>query len=395
MMINNPSGLKTVGVIGAGPAGLATAIALKKSGFDVQIYEQARAFRSIGAGLTLSPNGLRSLAAIDPDVVCQLKQQGAQLKLFKIKTAKRGWPILTQRIKGDDYDQPFIVIRWFCLQETLRAKLPPETLHLNHRLINVEQHHQSVTLRFENGVAASVDLLIGADGLRSAVRKQAFGIAAPPYGGWMTWRGVLQYQHRLLPAHQATVFAQKGKIFLLSDNGNGYISWSLEMVSENQHQSKTAEDVKKRVRQELENWHPVVQEVIDRTNAAIIVERPVYNPLMLAQWSQGRATLIGDAAHFMGPSLGQGTNTTFEDAWVLSNCLSKYENLSQALENYEQIRLERATIVQYRTLFAAAQMSNLFLSPKRFQTPFGPLPKQAQMGNKSFSEWLYGYCLPA
>ena len=114
--------LKKVGVIGAGPAGLATAIALRKQGIEVQIYDRARAFRPIGAGLTLSPNGLRSLEAIDPDVVKQLKLQGSQIKRFKIRTS-RGWPIITQRLTGDEYDQPFMAIRWFCLQEILKSKL--------------------------------------------------------------------------------------------------------------------------------------------------------------------------------------------------------------------------------------------------------------------------------
>ena len=127
--------LKKVGIIGAGPAGLATAIALKKQGIKVHIYEQARAFQPIGAGLTLSPNGLRSLAAIDPDVVQQLKLQGSQIKGFKVRTSKRGWFIITQRMTGDEYDYPFLAVRWFCLQEILRSQLPPDNLHLNHRFM--------------------------------------------------------------------------------------------------------------------------------------------------------------------------------------------------------------------------------------------------------------------
>ena len=390
---NSQTCLKKIGIIGAGPAGLAIAIALRKQGLEVHVYDRARAFRPIGAGLTLSPNGLRSLEAIDPSVVQQLKLQGSQIKRFKIRTS-RGWPIITQRMTGDEYDQPFMAIRWFCLQEILRSKLPPDSLHLNHRLISFEQNHQNVALFFEKSATTTVDLLIGADGIHSAVRKQLFDVEIPAFGGWMTWRGVLKYQHRLLPSHQATVFAKRGKIFLLLDNGDGYISWSLEMVSDSSYRSKNVKEVKERVTQELSKWHPVVREIIDLTDAEIIVERPVCNPLILPQWSNDRVTLLGDAAHAMGPALGQGANTTFEDAWVLSACLSKHGNLDKALECYEKSRIERTTIVQYRTLFSAAQMLNPFLRPKRFKTSLGSVPEGAKLGFKAFSDWLYRYNLP-
>ena len=388
--MNSPNFVKKVAIIGAGPAGLAAAIALKKQGFEVNVYEKARTFRPIGAGLTLSPNGLRSLEAIEPDVVKQLKLQGSQIKRFKIRTSG-GFPIITQRMTGNEYNQPFLAIRWFSLQEILRSKLPADNLHLNHRLIDCEQNDQSVTLFFENNKNITVDLLIGADGIHSAVRKQMFNVEAPAYGGWMTWRGLIKYKHRLLPPHQATGYGKKGKIFLLLDNGDGYISWSLEMVSNTIHQSKNAKEVKERVVQELAKWHRVVREVIELTNADTIVERPVCYPLMLSQWSNNRVTLLGDAAHAMGPALGQGTNTTFEDAWVLSECLSKHSNFTEALEAYEKIRIERITIVQYRTLFSAAQMVNPFLRPKRFKTSLGTVPEQAKISQKAFSDWLYRY----
>lgn len=382
---------KKVGIIGAGPAGLATAIALRKQGINVYVYEKAKAFRPIGAGLNLSPNGLKSLKAIDPDIFEQLQTQASQIKKFKLRTSKIGFPLITQNITGNDYDCPFMAVRWFKLQEILRSKLPEDCLHLNHHLTDFTQDSNGVQLFFANGKTETVDLLIGADGVRSAVRQKLFGIASPSYGGWMTWRGILKYQHRLLPPHQATVFGTKGKIILLLDNGNGYLSWSLEMRSETCDRSKNSQETKARVIQELAKWHPVVREIIDHTDTDLIVERPIGLPLVLPHWTNNRVTLVGAAAHYMGPALGQGTNSSFEDVWVLSNCLSQCNDPIKALDNYEKIRIERATVIQYRTIFSAAQMLNPFLQAKKFKPSLGEMPELAKLGMKEFSHWLYSY----
>ena len=96
----------------------------------------------------------------------------------------------------------------------------------------------------------------------------------------------------------------------------------------------------------------------------------------------------------MEPALGQGTNSTFEDVWVLSDSLSRYGNAIEALKEYEKNCLERVTIVQYRTLFAAAQMLALFLKPQKFETSLGSMLKTAKLGTKEFSRWLYEYSSP-
>ncbi len=134
---NKPQPLvEKIAVIGAGLGGLAVAIALRKQGYDVQVYEKAKDFRPVGGGFGLLPNGLNFLDAIDPRIVETIKNSGCEVKSSVLKNTQDETIRTTPRsIFRDKYGQPLITVWWWRLQQILASKLPSETIHLNHRCI--------------------------------------------------------------------------------------------------------------------------------------------------------------------------------------------------------------------------------------------------------------------
>jgi salicylate hydroxylase len=379
--------IKKVAIIGAGLGGLAVAIALHRKGIDAQVYEKARFLRAVGAGLSIVPNGLNSLEAIAPGIVESLKQAGSQTRMLTLK--KSTGEIIGQQAVNlmEKYGQPMLQIRWSCLQEILAAALPTENIHLNYRCIGFEQNDKGVEVYFDGSKKVEAELLIGADGLNSAVRQTMIGDGEPDYAGRISWRAVLQYSHEMLHPHEVmSMTAPDGKIFGFFDLGGGYIMWSAAALSPDKLMNQSADDVKSCVQEKFTDWAEPVQAIIEATNAEDIVERPICDRPPLSEWSRGRVTLLGDAAHPMVPLLGQGANTAFEDAWELSQCLCHTPSLTAALASYEQSRKPRTQIIQIRNAVQAKRAykddSEIYLRG---------MMEKALVGDREFEQWLYSY----
>lgn len=378
-----------VAIIGAGLGGLSVAQALLKQGINAQIYEKARFLRPVGAGLSLVPNGLHSLEAITPGITLSLTAQGSethQLKLHKSNGELIGQKSVTLLEK---YGQPMLQIRWSRLQEILASQLPPDIIHLDHRCIGFEQNDQKVTVWFESGKTVEADLLIGADGLNSVVRQTLIGDGEPSYAGRMSWRAVLKYSHeKLLPHQVMSMTASDGKIFGFFDLGSGYVFWSAASLWPEGSIAQSPADVKSRIQENFTGWAEPVPEILAATPSQDIIERPICDRPPLKNWSQGRVTLLGDAAHPMVPLLGQGANTAFEDAWELAQYLRHFPDITAALANYENSRQPRTQIIQIRNAVKAKRAyeadSENYLSEIMHQT---------QVSDAEFEQWLYNYSI--
>ena len=226
--------MKTVSItiIGGGLGGLATAAALLRRGFSVRVFERAQALKPIGAGLTLSPNGLNSLHAIEPKVVDALKRAGSEVHSLTMKRST-GETIISKPVSlTEQFGQPMLNIQWSRLQSALAAALPPDVIHLNHRCVTIEQYKNGVKAVFENGKSVESDLLIGADGINSIVRQTLIGDGPPAYAGRMSWRAVIRFPHKDLTPNASTGFTSPdGKNFMLFDMGEGYTCWSAGALS--------------------------------------------------------------------------------------------------------------------------------------------------------------------
>ncbi|PHJ62857.1 FAD-binding monooxygenase [Nostoc linckia z18] len=377
--------VEKVAIVGAGPGGLAAAIALQSQGIDVQVYEKAQEFRPAGTGLGLAPNGLNSLDAIAPGIVATLKSSGCQVNHTILKNIQ-GETIRTNQTKYlEQYGQPLLTVWWYRLQQALASRLPSDIIHLNHRCIGFDQQENGVKIHFDGQESVDADLLIGADGVNSVVRETLFAEGKPNYIGSMCWRAVIKYHHELFNDYEL-VFVKGNKQFMYILNvGGGYTSWISRKFYPDYFFSHHAHEVKSRILQELADWDESFRAVVEATPAEQIWEGPICDRPPLTHWSQGRVTLLGDAAHPMAPAMGQGANTTFEDAYELAQCFSHSATLEAALANYEQSRIDRTKIIQARSALGEMRYyDDTFTSSNH-------TPQRQMTLNDDFHKWIYSY----
>jgi salicylate hydroxylase len=356
-----------IAIIGGGIGGLTTAAALKDSGHDICVYEQADQFREIGAGVTLHPNATRLLDKLGlGNALRKIGSPTAGVNLMSVD----GEPIETGAPRGDvplsDAGQGYNVHRAEFLDILVNA-LPKSGFRLGHRFADLSESDDGMTLTFEHGARVSADLVIGADGIRSVVR-QRLGFDAPATSeGVMAYRGMVQVD-RLPWAKDAQglyLWMGAGRSFLCYPVSAGTIINMVAFVPTDRDsaESWSALGDLAALAAEYKGWDERVGQTIaalDETYVWGIYDRPP-----LPRWTRGHATLIGDAAHPMVPHLGQGAGQAIEDAYTLGVLLkgaSRY-TLAERLASYERLRRDRTARVQavarqagqfYRTEFADA-----------------------------------------
>ncbi|MGF2037261.1 MAG: FAD-dependent oxidoreductase [Nostoc sp. CmiVER01] len=377
--------VEKVAIVGAGLGGLASAIALKSQGIDVQVYEKAQEFRPVGTGLGLAPNGLSCLDAIAPGIVETLKTSGCEVHHTVLKNIW-GETIRTNATTYlEQYGQPLLTIWWYRLQQVLASKLPSDIIHLNHRCIGFEQNENGVEIHLDGEKSVYADLLIGADGVNSVIRETLFGEGKPNYIGSMCWRAVIKYHHELFNDYELVFVKGNQQFMYLLNVGGGYTSWISRKFSPDYSLSHSADEVKSRILHELADWDESFRAVVKATPAEQIWEGPICDRPPLNQWSQNRVTLLGDAAHPMAPAMGQGANTTFEDAYELRECFADSTNFQEALTTYEQRRIGRTKIIQARSALGEMRYYDI-----NTEVSNGQQEQQISLNN-DFHKWLYDY----
>lgn len=339
-------------IAGAGIGGLTAAAALLEKGFQVTVLEQAKALGEIGAGVQLSPNATRvlyrlgagkrleSLACAPLGKRVRLWNTGQSWSLFDLGAASR-----------DIYGFPYWTVHRADLHEALVASvraLSPDAIQLGKKLETVEQSDGRVTVHTACGERHDADLLIGADGVHSRVRRAIFGPDDPVYSGVMAWRGVIQADK--LPEHLRTPYGfnwvgpgshvihypLRDQALINFVGAVERTGWEVESWSEQGTREECLADFK--------GWHEDVQTLISAIDIpykwALMVREP------MERWSSGHVTLLGDACHPTLPFLAQGAGMAIEDGYVLARCLAAYgDDVPRAFARYEALRHERTSRV--------------------------------------------------
>jgi salicylate hydroxylase len=346
--------MATILIIGAGIGGLTAALALQRQGDTVRVFERAPVLGEVGAGLTVGPNMMHGLdwLGVAPAVLetACIPAHGGVLDLatgeLLVANARGPTPALR-------YGQPYLQIHRADLHSVLADAVhrrDPSALVLDHTLSGLEQDEQGVRAHFSNGNTATGDFLVGADGSRSAVREILFPGHAPRFTGYVAWRGLVPMER--LPALKLTpdsaILVAPGRSFARYRVRRGELLNYAAFVDQGDwtEESWSLPANPGELLARLHGSHPDVAAIVNQTPAGQCYRWGLFDRDPLPRWSEGRVTLLGDAAHPMLPFLGQGAAMAVEDAIVLARCLDARPGTPAALALYEETRRARTALVQ-------------------------------------------------
>ena len=343
-------------IAGGGVGGLTLALSLHQAGIACRVFEAAPEIRSLGVGINLLPHAMRELTelglldalravAVETREVCFYNRYGQFIhKEPRGKFAGYDWPQLSIH-RGDLHE---------VLLAAVRERLGGGAFVLGKKAVGFTQDADSITLQFEDGTSAPGSAVIGCDGIHSAIRKQLHpGEGPPAYQGINMWRGVTRGKPYLSGASMVIAgWLEAGKMVIypirnmVDERGDAIqlINW----VAEIQSPRNVLQDWN--LAGKLDDFYPVfagrTHDWLDIDalirNADSILEYPMVDREPLSHWTEGRVTLLGDAAHPMYPRGSNGGGQAILDARVLTGCLKREHGVPNALKAYEENRMKPA-----------------------------------------------------
>ncbi len=385
-------------VVGGGIGGLTAALALEKRGHTVTVAEQSGVISEVGAGLQLSPNAMKVLNALGVGarvMTDAFRPQAAEMRWGR--SGRTVFSIPLRKAAANRWGAEYIHVHRADLINALREELiarAPDALVLGHRLERYEMQGGKVVAHFAGGDTIEADLLVGADGIHSAVRTQMLGADEPEFTGCVAWRATAPVTAlgKQVPPPAASVWVGPHRHAVTYLLRRGSLANFVGVVEHKTpgDESWTATGAKEQALQDFKRWHPSITAIIE---AADSMNRwALYGRKPLPKWSEGRVTLMGDACHPMLPFLAQGAAMAIEDAWALAACLDTEAEVPAALAAYEARRKPRVTRVQ-----AGARSNAKLYHRGNTLTRFGSYVPMAMAARaapgfvRSRLDWIYSY----
>lgn len=348
--------MKKVTIIGAGIAGLTTAISLKQKGFEPVLFESAPEIKGIGAGLALAANAMIGYKRLG--IMEDIAAIGQLVSTITIKDHKGNviTKMDTKRL-GEKYNIHNYAVHRADLQSTLLSKINPDNLFLNKKTIAIVRTDNNVIVKFEDGTEHKTDTLIVAEGIHSVIRKNLLPNTKLRYSGYTCWRGIIDNPN--LDVENSMETWGKGKRFGMVPLTNNRIYWfACINASKNNEKFKhyTIEDLKR----EFHGFHEPIPTILSLTKDADLIWADISDFKPIKTFAFDNIVLIGDAAHATTPNMGQGACQAIEDAIILAEELGKESEVSIAFKNFEKRRVKRVNAIVKKSwvLGKIAQLEN-------------------------------------
>jgi salicylate hydroxylase len=380
-----------IAIAGGGLGGLTAALALSQEGHEVIVLEQASAHRTAGAGIQLSPNASRILLRLGLAPALEGKVTATERSRFR--HFRTGRTITEARLGAEAegrYGAPYWQIHRADLHEALQTALSAEPrveLRLGHGVSAsaITEEGDGVTLP---GVDGTVDLLLGADGIHSEVRRWCFGEAQARFTGQVAWRFLVPSEG-LAPALQAPdsqVWWGPGKHFVHYPVDGGARINGVAVVEARAwtEESWALPGQPEDLRAAFQGWHPELQQLLERVTPEGLFQWGLFDRAPLPRWHRGPVALLGDACHPTLPFLAQGAAMAIEDSAALALALKQAPTPADALPIYESWRRPRTARIQQLSR-RYGWVYHLGTHLAGFRNLAAPLARGTTM------DWLYRY----